>query len=570
MPKEPLLTPSKRHHDLDALRAFAMLLGIALHAALAFVPLMPWPVQDSQQNELFGLLAGIIHGFRMPVFFVMSGFFTAMLWRGRGLRGLLAHRAQRIALPLLLSLVTVVPAVEWASARALEKAHGEGRIHADLAAEGSAESSASEEETSETPSAPADLHEAVFRGDLEAVRRMLEAGSSPDALNFMGSTPLIVAAAEGRVEAAKLLIEAGAAVNLQSGDGSSALHTAAFFGRSRVARLLVEAGADSTLKNAYGQRPAQTLEADWQTTAAIAAMVGLTVDREEVETGRREISDMLRRQPADESAGGASAEPAAGLSLGRLMLEPFFHHLWFLYFLCWLVPAFALCAALAEGLLGQGRLRDSRFAGWILSPWRVLWLLPLTALPQAFMGRIAPVFGADTSAGLLPMPHVLAYYAVFFFFGAAYFEADDREGRVGRGWKLVLPLAALVLLPGGLALMSPGVRGAGLLSLALSSLVQVAYTWAMIFGLIGLFRRFLSAERPWIRYLSDASYWLYLMHLPLVIEVQALARTAPWPAAVKFVGICLGVTALLLAVYQGAVRTTWLGRLLNGPRPRPA
>ena len=37
--------PARRWHDLDALRGFAMLLGIGLHAALAFFPLF-WPVQD--------------------------------------------------------------------------------------------------------------------------------------------------------------------------------------------------------------------------------------------------------------------------------------------------------------------------------------------------------------------------------------------------------------------------------------------------------------------------------------------------------------------------------------------
>ena len=84
-----------RRHDLDALRAFAMLLGIALHGALSFLPI-PWPVRDGQQQELFGWLVSAVHGFRMPVFFVMSGFFTAMLWRRRGLRSLLGHRFRRV------------------------------------------------------------------------------------------------------------------------------------------------------------------------------------------------------------------------------------------------------------------------------------------------------------------------------------------------------------------------------------------------------------------------------------------------------------------------------------------
>ena len=47
----------KRRHDLDALRAVAMLLGIVLHAALSFAPI-PWTVKDAQQSEFYR--AGVV------------------------------------------------------------------------------------------------------------------------------------------------------------------------------------------------------------------------------------------------------------------------------------------------------------------------------------------------------------------------------------------------------------------------------------------------------------------------------------------------------------------------------
>ena len=114
--------PDPRRFDLDALRAAAMLLGIVLHAGLSFTPLFPWPVQDERQSGIYGLLFAAIHGFRMPVFFVLSGFFTAMLWRRRGLKSVLSHRFRRVFLPLLLGLVTIVPAVNWISGWAMASA----------------------------------------------------------------------------------------------------------------------------------------------------------------------------------------------------------------------------------------------------------------------------------------------------------------------------------------------------------------------------------------------------------------------------------------------------------------
>src|SRR5262249_54518525 len=110
-----------RRSDLDALRAVAMLLGIVLHAALSFFPSF-WVVSDSRQDSAFGVVVSAVHGFRMSLFFVMSGFFSAMLLQRRGRGALVKHRFRRVFLPLLLGLVTVVPATNWISVVAMSSA----------------------------------------------------------------------------------------------------------------------------------------------------------------------------------------------------------------------------------------------------------------------------------------------------------------------------------------------------------------------------------------------------------------------------------------------------------------
>jgi fucose 4-O-acetylase-like acetyltransferase len=79
---------SQRRTDLDALRGFAMLLGIALHASLSFFA-VPWPVYDTLRSNLLPLFASVVHGFRMPLFFLLSGYFTMLVYRRRGLQSLL-------------------------------------------------------------------------------------------------------------------------------------------------------------------------------------------------------------------------------------------------------------------------------------------------------------------------------------------------------------------------------------------------------------------------------------------------------------------------------------------------
>ena len=72
-------TGVQRYHSLDALRAAMMLLGLVLHSAASYMrtPLEPHGPTTIANNER-GIrpLVFFIHLFRMPVFFVVAGFFA--------------------------------------------------------------------------------------------------------------------------------------------------------------------------------------------------------------------------------------------------------------------------------------------------------------------------------------------------------------------------------------------------------------------------------------------------------------------------------------------------------------
>ena len=354
-----------RFHDLDALRGFAMLLGILLHAGAFLVPLEFWPVHEAwawetaPEANVYAWILSVIHGFRMPLFFLLSGFFTAMLWQSRGLQRLWRHRLQRLGVPLLAGMFTVVPAIVW-------------------------------------------------------------------------------------------------------------LET-----------------ADFTLL-------------DW----SLAWLGGL-------------------------------------------------HHLWFLWYLLLLAATFI--AAVRLGL-------TFRHPAWWL-------LVPLTVVPQYVMHE--PAFGPDTEDGLIPAGRVFAYYAAFFAFGVFF---RQRDIAVQRWWAVAIAPSLLLLLPVGVVLLyDEGFEYAGAPWVwAVAAVVQVAFAWLMCFGSMGLFRGIFARERFGVRYLSDASYWLYLTHLPLVIAAQMLVVTWPINIHLKFVLISAAIVAGLLAVYQVGVRYTMIGTVMNGPRTRRA
>ena len=433
---QPKLAPFPRRHDLDALRSGAMLLGIVLHAAISFMPGAEggWAVHDSQQHEAFTLVLSVIHGFRLPLFFVISGFFTAMLWRRRGLKALIVHRCRRVLLPCMIGVATVIPMIDLAGL---------------LAGATAPEVKEKAEKPGEKP------------------------GEKPD--------------------------------------------------------------------EKPGEKP-------------------------------DEKPDEKKDEKGDEKKG--EPEGLAGVLWIMYVLIsylPIFHHLWFLWYLCWLVALFAIYASIADARQWRGPPR------WlIVSPLRYLWLLPLTMVPQALMGLLpgASQFGPDTAIGFIPAPHILVYYAVFFGFGVLYFDCDDTDNRLGRWWWITLPVTIGVVLPLALDFATGDfgyreqlvpARYYRLFSVAL----QAVFAWGMTFGLIGLCRGLLKREYRTIRYVSDSSYWLYVVHLPLVLLAQTMVRTWPMPAWAKFSLVCVVVTGVLLVSYEYMVRYTLIGTMLNGKKTRP-
>lgn len=93
-------TTPQRLHALDNLRALMMWLGIVLHVAINHLTVdSPLPWRDPKTSPVADLLLLFIHSFRMPVFFVLAGFFVALLVERRGANGMLKNRSQRLALP---------------------------------------------------------------------------------------------------------------------------------------------------------------------------------------------------------------------------------------------------------------------------------------------------------------------------------------------------------------------------------------------------------------------------------------------------------------------------------------
>ncbi|MDU6410768.1 MAG: glucans biosynthesis protein MdoC [Yersiniaceae bacterium] len=95
-----------REYFLDSIRAYLMLLGIPFHLSLIYSS-HEWAVNSQTSSVLLTVLNDVIHAFRMQVFFVISGYFSYMLYERYEPQRWLKVRLERVAIPMLSAVVLI-------------------------------------------------------------------------------------------------------------------------------------------------------------------------------------------------------------------------------------------------------------------------------------------------------------------------------------------------------------------------------------------------------------------------------------------------------------------------------
>ena len=265
--------------------------------------------------------------------------------------------------------------------------------------------------------------------------------------------------------------------------------------------------------------------------------------------------------------------PTDGPPPPPLTLETFpLLHLWFLWVLLILYAAFLLVRApfaLLDRDGAVGRLVD-RLTGALGGPWTPALLAAPLALALWLTPDWIPFFGIPTpDKGFVPNPAALTAFGLAFGLGVLLDRRRDLLGRIERLWPVFTVVAlgtgaAALVLSGGLVppltpVVDPEAKAP---AAALYALAVYASTLAAT----ALSLRFLSGYSAVRRYLADASYWVYIIHLPLVMVGQVLMLDAPLPWWGKLTGVVLGVMAVSLLSYELLVRHTFIGKGLNGRR----
>jgi peptidoglycan/LPS O-acetylase OafA/YrhL len=238
--------------------------------------------------------------------------------------------------------------------------------------------------------------------------------------------------------------------------------------------------------------------------------------------------------------------------------EPSILHLWFLLYLCY----FYLAMPAIRWVVDRTRPGSATVAAFLGSP------LALIALGLFTAATLWPYRGGQVHEGFFYLkPHLpsIVYYGSFFAFG--YFFHAHRA--VLDAFKQLAPAcawASAILFPLSLWLSYQENNAVGnITGYHLAAVVAHGFcTWALIYAFTGWMLRRFDRESPWILYVSQSAYWVYLVHMDFAIFAALILAPCNLPGVVKFAIVFSFVTIACFTSYHYLVQRTWVSRFLHG------
>ena len=242
-------------------------------------------------------------------------------------------------------------------------------------------------------------------------------------------------------------------------------------------------------------------------------------------------------------------------------------HLWFLEYL------FLVCVAWCLGWMVRNRTSRAKKGPSEEGPW-TLRLFGSPWCPLALAVPTAAIFLLDSDTMLrvdnviVPNAYRLAHYLVFFAVGGWISKIRDPRQMFARHGRLYLALSCAVF-----ALMWPlliqhaaaPLAGWGRVGFCV---LAALFPWLIVFGALGVLLEANRGKGPVMRFLTEASFWVYLVHVPIVALMQLVLLPTTWPVPLKFAVVSAVALVASYASYGPLVRHSLIGSIINGARKR--
>lgn len=238
-------------------------------------------------------------------------------------------------------------------------------------------------------------------------------------------------------------------------------------------------------------------------------------------------------------------------------------HLWFLYYLIYITLITTLLGLLLKKTKKLS-FAITRIFNWIIKRpiIRVVFFSIITFLTLMFLETAM----VNASTSFTPDLNTLLFFLLFYIVGWILYKFKAVLHSFEKyDWQFVTLAVFLIIIQGVLIQYSemnlkPNSNSAILI------LFNAVIVWLFIFGITGLFIRHSSNYSKKMRYISDASYWVYLIHLPLTAIIPAFIWQFKLPTLIKFLIVLCLTTFICFATYHTLVRNTFIGKFLNGKK----
>ena len=236
-------------------------------------------------------------------------------------------------------------------------------------------------------------------------------------------------------------------------------------------------------------------------------------------------------------------------------LPEFTIHLWFLYYLL-LITLF--CFGFAVLVKSKPKIKsavNNAFKKLFKNDYlKVLILAICIFIKLLIIWDLTP----PTPLNWIPDIGSFIFYLFFYAFGWLIYTSNyDLKKFTKNAWKYIIIAIGLflvqIMMQESFTDFITGIINAFIISL-------------LIFGLIGIFVKYFSEKSQKLKYISDASYWVYLIHLPFTILIPRLLVSFNFPAEVKFVITLIVTSIICFTSYHFLVRSTFIGKFLNGKK----
>ena len=101
----------ERRYDIDWLRIGATLLLFVFHVGMVFNPAPFYHIRNADLSFGWLVVCGFISLWHMPLFFLLAGFFSRLLLEKVGPAAFFRHRAKRLLVPFVVTLIPHMPAL---------------------------------------------------------------------------------------------------------------------------------------------------------------------------------------------------------------------------------------------------------------------------------------------------------------------------------------------------------------------------------------------------------------------------------------------------------------------------